>query len=87
VSVKVALLNFTITPNGLEDQLLVTTVETERPDLAEKKSQLVIQGAENKSKLQDLQDEILYMLSNSEGNILDDTALIETLGISKVTSE
>ena len=86
VSVKVALLNFTITPNGLEDQLLVTTVETERPDLAEKKSQLVIQGAENKAKLQDLQDEILYMLSNSEGNILDDTALIETLGISKVTA-
>merc|ERR1719424_1873969 len=68
VSVKVALLNFSITPNGLEDQL-------------------VIQGAENKSKLQDLQDEILTMLSNSEGNILDDTALIETLGISKVTSE
>jgi hypothetical protein len=34
-----------------------------------------------------LQDEILYMLSNSEGNILDDTALIETLGISKVTYE
>ena len=87
VSVKVTLLNFTITPNGLEDQLLVTTVETERPDLAEKKSQLVIQGAENKRKLQELQDEILRLLSNSEGNILDDTKLIETLGISKTTSE
>ena len=78
------LLNFTITPDGLEDQLLVSTVETERPDLAEKKAQLVIQSADNKRKLQDLQDEILYMLSHSEGDILDDTKLIDTLAVSKV---
>ena len=87
VSVKVAMLNFAITQDGLEDQLLVSTVETERPDLAEKKAQIIIQNAENKRKLQELQDEILYMLSNSEGNILDDTKLIDTLGVSKVTSE
>ena len=87
VSVKVTLLNFTITPDGLEDQLLVATVETERPALAEKKSQLVVESAENKKRLQELQDEILYLLSHSEGNILDDTKLIDTLGVSKVTSE
>ena len=72
---------------GLEDQLLVATVETERPALAEKKSQLVVESAENKKRLQELQDEILYLLSHSEGNILDDTKLIDTLGVSKVTSE
>merc|ERR1719424_829298 len=83
VSVKVALLNFSITPNGLEDQLLVATVETERPDLAEKKAQLVVQSAENKRKLQELQDEILYLLANATGDILDDTVLIDTLGVSK----
>ena len=81
------MLNFAITQDGLEDQLLVSTVETERPDLAEKKAQIIVQNAENKKKLQDLQDEILFMLSNSEGNILDDTKLIETLAISKATSE
>ena len=87
VSVKVAMLNFAITQDGLEDQLLVSTVETERPDLAEKKAQIIIQNAENKRKLQELQDEILYMLAHSEGNILDDTKLIDTLAISKATSE
>jgi dynein heavy chain len=87
VSVKVTLLNFAITQSGLEDQLLVQTVETERPDLAEKKNQLVLQNAENQRKLTELQDEILYLLSNSEGNILDDTNLIETLAVSKTTSE
>jgi len=87
VSVKVAMLNFAITQDGLEDQLLVSTVETERADLAEKKAQIIMQNAENKRKLQELQDEILFMLSNSEGNILDDTKLIETLAVSKATSE
>ena len=48
VSVKVTLLNFTITPDGLQDQLLAATVEAERPDLAEKKNQLVLQSADNK---------------------------------------
>ena len=87
VSVKVAMLNFAITQDGLEDQLLVSTVETERPDLAEKKAEIIVQNAENKRKLQELQDEILYLLAHSEGNILDDTVLIDTLGVSKVTSE
>ena len=87
VSVKVALLNFAITQGGLEDQLLVSTVETERPDLAEKKAELVVQSAANKAKLQELQDEILYLLANSQGDILDDTNLIDTLGVSKVTTD
>jgi len=86
VSVKVTLLNFTITPSGLQDQLLVLTVEAERPDLAEKKAQLILQNAENQRKLAELQDEILYMLAHSEGNILDDTKLIDTLAVSKQTS-
>jgi len=87
VQVKVTLINFTITPDGLEEQLLGTVVATERPDLAELKNRLVVNGAENRRKLAELQSDILHMLSNSTGNILDDTKLIDTLGVSKVTSE
>ena len=43
--------------------------------------------ASSRRSLAELQDEILYLLSKSEGNILDDTNLIETLGVSKTTSE
>ena len=39
-----------------------------------------------KKELQELEDLILYMLSNSQGNILDDHKLIETLANSKVKS-
>lgn len=42
------LLNFMITPIGLEDQLLGIVVAKERPDLEAEKNQLIVQGAANK---------------------------------------
>ena len=57
------------------------------PELAEKKNELVISNAESKKQLYDIESEILYLLSHSEGNILDDTNLIETLASAKATSE
>ena len=85
-SVKVSLLNFGITFEGLEDQMLATCVEQERPDLAAQKADLVVNNAKMKRELKEIEDKILYMLSNSTGNILDDEVLIETLAQSKVTS-
>jgi len=86
VSVKVSLLNFFVTMEGLEEQLLGITVTEERPDLAEAKNQLVINNAKMKKELKEIEDKILFMLSNSQGNILDDEELINTLAQSKVTS-
>ncbi|TYZ61500.1 hypothetical protein PybrP1_006824 [[Pythium] brassicae (nom. inval.)] len=86
-SVKVTLLNFTITPTGLEDQALGVVVQEEMPELAEKKNSLVVSNARMKAELVEIENKILYMLANSKGNILDDTELIETLGKAKVTSE
>jgi dynein heavy chain len=63
VSVKITLLNFMITPEGLEDQLLSVVVATERPDLQEKKDMLVIEGAQNAKSLKDIEDNILTILS------------------------
>jgi dynein heavy chain len=86
VCVKVSLLNFAITPAGLEDQLLGVTVVEELPEMEEKKNALVVSNARMKKQLSEIEDKILYMLSNSQGNILDDVELIETLATSKVTS-
>lgn len=47
-SVKVTLLNFMITPEGLEDQLLGIVVRQEKPELEEEKNSLILQSAENK---------------------------------------
>lgn len=59
VAVKVTLLNFMITPEGLQDQLLGEAVKNERPDLEEEKTQLVIQGAENAKQLKETEDRII----------------------------
>lgn len=54
-------------------------VSQERPDLEEQKNKLIIEGAENKRVLKQIEDQILFILSNSEGNILEDESAISTL--------
>ncbi|XP_033642613.1 dynein heavy chain 3, axonemal-like [Asterias rubens] len=87
VSVKVTLLNFMITPLGLEDQLLGLVAAKEKPQLEEKKNQLIIEGAHNRRQLKEIEDKILEVLSSSEGNILEDETAIEILSSSKVLSK
>ncbi|XP_046587391.1 dynein axonemal heavy chain 7-like [Neodiprion lecontei] len=86
VAVKVTLLNFVITPGGLEDQLLGIVVAKERPDLESEKNALIVQGAANKKMLKETEDKILEVLSASEGNILEDEGAISILSSSKVLS-
>ncbi len=50
-----------------------------------KRNQLVVESAESKAQLKEVEDRILRMLSESTGNILDDEELINTLANSKVT--
>ncbi|XP_077435277.1 dynein axonemal heavy chain 7 isoform X3 [Vanacampus margaritifer] len=83
-SVKVTLLNFMITPEGIQDQLLGIVVARERPDLEEEKQALILQGAENKRQLKEIEDKILQVLSSSEGNILEDETAVTILSQSKV---
>ena len=66
------IINFTVTIKGLEDQLLGDVVRKERPDLEEAKDRLVVSISNDKKQLKDLEDKILKLLKESEGNILDD---------------
>ena len=45
-----------------------------------------VSNAKMKKELKDIEDKILFMLSNSQGNILDDEELINTLAQSKVSN-
>ena len=86
LSTKVTLLNFMITPEGFEDQLLGIVVAKERPELEEEKAQLIVQSADNKKKLKEIEDQILHILSSSEGNILENEEAISILSSSKIIS-
>ncbi|KAI3380917.1 hypothetical protein SNEBB_002522 [Seison nebaliae] len=85
VSVKVVLVNFMITPLGLQDQLLSIVAAKEKPELEKKKNQLIIESAENKKKLQEIEDKILEVLSGE--NILENEQAIKILSSSKILSE
>ncbi|XP_058254502.1 dynein axonemal heavy chain 3 [Hemibagrus wyckioides] len=87
VAVKVCLLNFMITPLGLQDQLLGIVAAEEKPELEEKKNQLILESAANSKKLKEIEDKILEVLSSSQGNILEDEIAIKVLSSSKVLSE
>lgn len=61
-------------------------VGEEQPELSSQKINLVVSNATMNRQLYDIESEILSLLSNSTGNILDDTVLIDTLASSKQVS-
>ncbi|XP_016058014.1 PREDICTED: dynein heavy chain 6, axonemal [Miniopterus natalensis] len=86
VCIKVTIINFTVTKSGLEDQLLSDVVRLEKPELEEQRIKLIVRINTDKNQLKAIEDKILKMLFTSEGNILDNEELIETLQDSKITS-
>ncbi|CAG2057544.1 unnamed protein product [Timema podura] len=84
---NVTLLNFMITPQGLQDQLLGILVAKERPELEKKKNELILEGASNKKQLKEIEDKILEVLSTSKGDILQNETAIQILSSSKILSE
>ncbi|KNC54636.1 dynein heavy chain 2 [Thecamonas trahens ATCC 50062] len=85
-STKVTLLNFTLSPEGLEEQLLGVVVAKERPDLEDTKNHLVSSNAKMRQELAEIEDRILFLLSSAKGNPLEDEVLIDELANSKKVS-
>ncbi|KAB0403084.1 hypothetical protein E2I00_017091, partial [Balaenoptera physalus] len=83
---QATLINFTVTRDGLEDQLLAAVVSMERPDLEKLKSDLTKQQNGFKITLKTLEDNLLSRLSSASGNFLEETALMENLEITKQTA-
>uniref|UniRef100_A0A8C6I3F8 Dynein, axonemal, heavy chain 2 n=1 Tax=Mus spicilegus TaxID=10103 RepID=A0A8C6I3F8_MUSSI len=85
-SAKTTIVNFAVKEQGLEAQLLGIVVRKERPELEEQKDSLVINIAAGKRKLKELEDEILRLLNEATGSLLDDVQLVNTLQTSKITA-
>lgn len=63
-----------------------TVVRKEKPELEEQKDQLVLTISEGKKTLKALEDELLRLLNESEGSLLDNEELFTTLQVSRATS-
>ncbi|XP_064554393.1 dynein axonemal heavy chain 2 isoform X2 [Drosophila montana] len=86
ISSKMTIVNFALKQDGLEAQLLGIIVRKEKPALEEQKDDLVMTIARNKRTLIDLDNEILRLLNESRGSLLDDDKLFSTLQKSRQTS-
>ncbi len=60
-------------------------VRLERPDLEEQRNQLIVRINADRNQLKAIEDRILKLLFTSEGNILDNEELVQTLQESKVS--
>ncbi|KAF7282405.1 hypothetical protein GWI33_002719 [Rhynchophorus ferrugineus] len=83
---RVTIINFALTLEGLQDQLLGIVVAVEKPELQQLKEELIVQKAENKAALENTEEKILKTLSESKGDILEDETAIQILDDSKLLS-
>ncbi|CRG96277.1 dynein heavy chain, putative [Plasmodium gallinaceum] len=82
-----SLINFTVTPDDLEEHLLSITLENEFNHLSKKKKKLSLLKYDYMCQLSFLQSSILQKLTDAKGDILEDVSLIENLEKTKLLSE
>lgn len=83
---RVMIINYSVTMQGLEDQLLNVVVGFERPDLQQQREELIQTMSKNNIKLAELEAVLLRELTEATGNILENAVLIATLENAKTKS-
>ncbi|EFW19348.1 hypothetical protein D8B26_007588 [Coccidioides posadasii str. Silveira] len=76
---RTTFVNFTVTQSSLQTQSLNEVLKVERPDVDERRTNLIKLQGEFKIHLRQLEKRLLQALNESRGNILDDDNVIETL--------
>lgn len=88
IAAQCTLVNFTVTPEGLEEQFLAMIVNAEQPELETSKQALTRKQNEFKVTLAQLEDKLLFELSNADPElILANTTLVESLEETKRTTK
>ena len=76
---RTTFVNFTVTSSSLQTQSLNDVLKSERPDVEQRRMNLIKMQGEFTTHLRGLEKRLLQALNQSRGNILDDDVVIETL--------
>ncbi|KDN51345.1 cytoplasmic dynein heavy chain 2 [Tilletiaria anomala UBC 951] len=76
---RVTFVNFTMTRSSLQSQSLDQVLKAERPETDRKRTDLMKLQGEFRLRLRHLEKSLLNALNESQGNILDDDKVIDTL--------
>jgi dynein heavy chain, axonemal len=87
LSAKTTIIDFAVTQTGLEQQLLGRVLSKEQRALEDSLNQLLADVNFNKRDLQRLDKNLLERLTNSTGNLLDDTELMDVLNSTKTQAK
>ncbi|KAK2720694.1 hypothetical protein QYM36_004548, partial [Artemia franciscana] len=83
ICAKTAVIDFTVTQQGLEDQLLGRVVLMERSELESERVAVFEAVLENKKMIKGLEDNLLGRLTAVEGSLIDDDNLLLVLNQTK----
>ena len=85
-SALISEVNFTTTRAGLTSQLLAATIQHEKPELEERKTEILKTEEDLKIQLSGLEESLLQELASAEGNILENKTLLDSLNETKAKS-
>ena len=86
IAARTSIIDFTVTMKGLEDQLLGRVILSERNEIEAERVKLETDVTANKKLSKELEANLLYKLSTTEGSLLDDLSVMEVLNTSKAKS-
>ena len=84
---KCTVIDFTVTGDGLEEQLLGFLISRDEADLDRRREDLGEDVRRCEAKMRQLENDLLMRLSSHQGDILEDTHLIGVLADTKETSK
>jgi len=76
---RVTFVNFTTTRSSLQYQCLNSVLKSERPDIDQKRSNLLKVQGEFQVRLRQLEKHLLLALNETKGKLLDDDTILSTL--------